>query len=121
MQASPKRARALLLAGLLASGPAAAQQAPAAKAEATPPTETTATYQDWLMRCVAPAGQPRTCEVVQNLQIEGQGIVAVIAIGRAGPDSPLIIVIQVPQGVWLPGGMALEIGQKGQNGQKLPL
>lgn len=112
MHAHPTRAGALLLGSLLAAGPAAAQQAPAA--DASPPTETTATYQDWLMRCVAPAGQPRACEVVQNLQIEGQGPVASIAIGRTGPDEPVIIVIQVPQGVWLPGGMTLKVGEKGQ-------
>jgi len=112
MQAHLKHAGAILVGGLLAAGSAAAQQAPAA--DATPPTETTATYQDWLMRCIAPADQVRACEVVQNLQIEGQGPVASIAVGRTGPDKPLLIVIQVPQGVWLPGGMTLKVGEKGQ-------
>lgn len=111
MFARLKLARALLLAAALASGgvPALAQDASAVQ-----PAETTATYGDWLMRCVAPAEQPRACEVVQTLQIEGQGVVASIAVGRAVTDAPLLIVIQVPQGVWLPGGMTLRIAEGGE-------
>jgi len=111
MYANSKLVRALLLAAaLLGSG------APALAQDAAPvqPAETTATYQDWLMRCVAPADQPRTCEVVQTLQMEGQGVVATIAVGRATTDSPLLVVIQVPQGVWLPSGITLKIAKDGE-------
>ncbi|WP_425107253.1 invasion associated locus B family protein [Ancylobacter sp.] len=141
MHASLKMLGAALMAGALIAGPAQAQQtttapapaqatqprpaapaaarpaapAPAAAAgDASQPAETTATYQDWLMRCVTPADQPRACEVIQKLQVQGQGLVATIAVGRADPKSPMIILIQVPQGVWLPAGMSLKIGENGK-------
>lgn len=108
MHANLNPVRALVLAAALFGGtaPALAQDAAAVR-----PAETTATYQDWLMRCVTPADQPQICEVVQTLQIEGQGVVASIAVGRATPDSPLLIVIQVPQGVWLPAGITLKVSE----------
>lgn len=139
MYASLKLVGAVLLAGALVGGPAQAQQTPATTspvpqttqprpaaarpapaatpapaADAAQPAETTATYQDWLMRCVTPADQPRACEVIQKLQVQGQGLVATIAVGRADPKSPMLIVIQVPQGVWLPAGMTLKIGENGK-------
>jgi len=111
MYARLKLVRALLLAAaLVGSGaPALAQDAATVQ-----PAESTATYGDWLMRCVAPADQPRTCEVAQTLQIEGQGVVATIAVGRATTDSPLLIVIQVPQGVWLPSDITLKVAEAGE-------
>ncbi|WP_421700462.1 invasion associated locus B family protein [Ancylobacter sp.] len=140
MHASLKMLSAALMAGALIAGPAKAQQtttaptpaqatqprpaapaaarpaapAPAAAAGDAQPAETTATYQDWLMRCVTPADQPRACEVIQKLQVQGQGLVATIAVGRADPKSPMIILIQVPQGVWLPAGISLKIGENGK-------
>ncbi|MDQ0349207.1 invasion associated locus B family protein [Ancylobacter vacuolatus] len=101
------------------AAPAAVRPAPAAAAaDPSQPAETTATYQDWQMRCVTPADQPRACEVIQKLQVQGQGLVATIAVGRADPKSPMLIVIQVPQGVWLPSGITLKVGA---NGKPLPL
>lgn len=78
------------------------------------PAETTATYQDWVMRCVTSADQPRTCEVVQSLEMEGQGVVATIAVGRATAESPFLIVIQVPQGVWLPSDIMVKVAETGE-------
>ena len=110
MHASFNLVRALVLTcALVGSGASAWAQ----DAAAVQPAETTATYQDWLMRCVTPADQPQICEVVQKLQLEGQGVIATIAVGRAAPDSPLLIVIQVPQGVWLPADIALRIEAAG--------
>lgn len=139
MHASLKMLGAALMAGAFVTGVAQAQQtkpapapvqatpprpaAPAAARPAAPaaamadsaqPAETTATYQDWLMRCVTPADRPRACEVIQKLQVPGKGLVATIAVGRAEPKSPLVILIQVPQGVWLPAGMTLRVGETGK-------
>lgn len=100
------RALALTVALVGSAAPAWAQDAAAVQ-----PAQTTATYQDWLMRCVAQPDQPRTCEVVQKLQIEGQGVIATIAVGRANADSPLLIVIQLPQGVWLPADVSLKVAE----------
>lgn len=119
MHASLKLAGTALLTGMLLCSGAHAQQAqsgpsrPSATAPAAPtqPAETTATYQDWVMRCISPADKPRTCEIVQNLQIKGKGVVASIAVGRTEPKAPIIIVIQVPQGVWLPTGIKFQIGE----------
>lgn len=108
MPARPTLLRALVLTSVLlgSAAPALAQDAAPVQ-----PAQTTATYQDWLMRCVAQADQPRICEIVQTLQLEGQGVVATIAVGRANADSPMLIVIQVPQGVWLPADVTLKVSE----------
>lgn len=105
---------AALLIGLGLVTPAAAQQpaAPAANASAAAqPGLTTATYQDWVVRCVAgEAG--RICEVVQNIQAQGQGLIASVAVGRAAAKAPLRLVVQLPAGVWLPAGVKVQIAEK---------
>lgn len=115
---------ALTIAGLQVGTPAFAQQAqpaqaarpaatsPAAPADPAQPAATTATYQDWLMRCVSQTDKSRTCEVVQNLQVQGQGVVASIAVGRTDPKAAMSLVIQLPQGVWLPAGVKFQTGEK---------
>ena len=137
MTMSSKLVGAAFLAGLIFAGPAQAQVTPAAPAQAaqprpaataatrpaapaataadpSQPAETTATYQDWQMRCVTSDEKTRACEVLQKLQIQGQGLVATIAVGRADAKSPMILLIQVPQGVWLPAGMTLQVGENGK-------
>ena len=88
--------KAWLLSGALiavtASGHAQAQQ------------RTTATYEDWTVRCETPPGNPpnKLCELVQTTQIKGQGTpVTQIAIGRPTKAEPLRLVMQVPVNVWL--------------------
>ncbi len=107
-------ALAAVLAGLGFTGMASAQQpaAPAAPAQAAArPGLTTATYQDWVVRCVA-SDTGRTCEVVQNLQAQGQGLIASVAVGRADAKAPLRLVVQLPAGVWLPAGVKVQIAEK---------
>jgi len=91
--------------------PAAPAPAPAPAPAAVKPGLTTATYQDWMARCVA-SNNGRICEVVQNLQAQGQGLIASIAVGKADPKSPLRLVIQVPAGVWLPAGVTFQVSEK---------
>ena len=99
--------RFLMLAGLLAgmslAGTASAQQPPAPAAAR--PGLTTATYEDWVVRCVA-GDAGRTCEV------QGQGLIASVAVGRADAKAPLRLVVQLPAGVWLPAGVKVQVSEK---------
>ena len=66
------------------AAPAAAT--PAAPAVSTDPAQTTASYGDWVLRCVRTGDGgtgPRVCEVVQTMVVQGQTQpVAQIAIGN---------------------------------------
>jgi invasion protein IalB len=74
---------------------------------APPPQRTTATYQDWTVRCDI-EGATKTCEMVQTTQDQGRGRpVTLIAIGRRDKGSPLKIVVQVPVNVSLSAGIKL--------------
>ncbi|HXF89862.1 MAG TPA: invasion associated locus B family protein [Xanthobacteraceae bacterium] len=71
------------------------------------PQRTTASYDDWTVRCEAQGNPPqKSCEIVQVVQMQGQPL-SQIAIGRAAKNEPLKIVFQVPLNVWLPGGVKL--------------
>ncbi len=95
------------------AAPRAVQAQAPGSAPSTLPEMTTATYQDWLMRCASPAGKPKVCEIAQTIQMEGQaGPVAVIAIGKIAADDPLHLTIQLAAGVWLPAGVKLQYNEK---------
>ncbi|RAI42820.1 invasion associated locus B family protein [Rhodoplanes roseus] len=83
----------LVLGTAVLAGPALAQA----------PSRTTATYDDWTVRCETPAGsQQKTCEVFQAQQPQGQtSPVSQVAIGRAAKTDPLKLVVQIPVNVWL--------------------
>ena len=105
-QSSRIVACALLLGG---AGSVAAQPA------APTPQQTTATYDDWIVRCETLPGPPpqKTCEMVQFTQVKGQpGVLTQIAIGRPVKGQPIKLVIQVPISVWLPAGVKLVPGAK---------
>ena len=92
-----------LAAALLFTGPAFAQ----APATAPAPTQTTATYGDWTLRCVnPPGGAPavRTCEVVQTLGVRAANQQAVqpiaqVALGSVAKGSPLRLTVAVPTAI----------------------
>lgn len=98
---------ACVLAMGLAS-PVAHAQAPAAPAG---PSSTTATYGDWTVRCVPPPQDPagaKVCEVTQAIRSEDRpGIMAQLAFGAWPKDGPLRVVVQLPNGVFLPPGVRL--------------
>lgn len=110
-KASAQMAQAAPAAGKTSPGtPAPNAPAPAGGTE---PEVTTASYQDWLVRCVAPSSAPRVCEATQTIQVQGQSApVAVIAVGRLAADAPLRVVAQLPAGLWLPAGAKLLTGEK---------
>src|ERR1044071_9648044 len=78
-------------------------------AMAQTPQQTTATYEDWVVRCETQAGPPakKSCEMVQFTQRQGQGVISQVSIGHPVKGLPSKIVIQVPAGVWLPSGVKL--------------
>jgi len=92
-----------LCAGVLLLSPAVAQQ------------RTTATYEDWTLRCETRTEPPnqKVCEIVQSTQMQGQGaVVTQIAIGRPSKGEPLKVLLQVPINVWLPTGVRLVYAEK---------
>ncbi len=102
--------RPWLIAGILVSiaFPATAQT----------PQRTTATYDDWVVRCeTIPAAPPqparKSCEMAQATQMQGQpNPVTQIAIGRASKSEPLKLVMQVPVNLWLAPGVKLVYDEK---------
>src|SRR5580704_119533 len=90
----------MAIALLLGSGGAAAQI----------PQLTTATYDDWTVRCEM-HDTVKTCEMEQTSQIQGQPV-SQIALGRPSKGAPFRIVFQVPINVSLPAGVTLVLDDK---------
>lgn len=89
------------------AAPPAAAPAPAAPAVADP-AQTTATYGDWVLRCVRPENGPRTCEVVQSMVVQGQQQpVAQVAIGN--DKNELRLTMLVPPAISLTRAPSLGI------------
>ena len=83
-----------------------------ALAQTQTPQRTTATYEDWTVRCEI-KGTSKMCEMAQAMQIQGQAQpVMQIAIGQQSKGAPMKIVLQVPINVWLPAGAKLVINEK---------
>lgn len=109
------RGSIVVLAVGLGAGHAAAQApakppAPAAPAQSTPsdPAQTTATYGDWVLRCVRPEKGPHICEVVQSMMVQGQQQpVAQVAVGYDKND--LRFTILVPPAISLSRGPTLGV------------
>jgi invasion protein IalB len=101
---------------LFAAGPAAAQQtAPPASPPTPSPQQTSATYDDWIVRCESRPGPPvqKACEMVQFTQLKGQaGVLTQIGIGKPVKGQPVRVAIQVPTSVWLPTGVRLQTSDK---------
>jgi invasion protein IalB len=80
-------------------------------------TRTTATYDDWTLRCEQREGPPpvKSCEMVQSATTQGQAQpIANIAIGRASKTDPMKIAFQLPINVWLPSAVKLVYDDKEQ-------
>lgn len=102
------------LLGLLLAGPALAQQPqratprpqPAPAAAHAEPQETMASFADWTLRCLRRVGQPRQCEILQNVR-SGGSTVAQIALGRVAPGEALRLTLVVPPSVSFDGAVRL--------------
>lgn len=112
------RVSAALVTAVFATVAPALAQSPAPPPNQAPaggaPTRTTATYEDWTVRCETPPGAAqKTCEVFQAQQQQGQtGPVSQIAIGRAGKSGPHKLVAQIPVNVWLATAPRLVLDDK---------
>ncbi|MGA7975424.1 MAG: invasion associated locus B family protein [Pseudolabrys sp.] len=81
-------------------------------ASAQGPQQTTATYEDWTVRCVTLKGI-KSCEMAQTMQIKGQTRpITQIAIGRQPKNGSLKIVFEMPVNVSLPDGVHLVTDDK---------
>ena len=79
----------------------------ASGAFAQTPQRTTATYDDWVVRCEM-GGVAKICEMTQSTQVKGQPEpITLIAIGRQAKNGPVKIVFKIPVNVWLPAGAKL--------------
>jgi invasion protein IalB len=99
-----------LLVGAITQSATAQPAQPAAPAQPGAPQQTTATYEDWIVRCETLSGPPvrKSCEMVQYTQAKGgQGVISQVAIGRVSKNDPVKLVIQLPIGIWLPSGVKL--------------
>src|SRR5579875_1178729 len=108
--------RASRLSVLLATlcSPAFAQQHPAsAPTPATPPSaepqRTTATFENWTLRCVRPENEPGACEVTQVIADKGHPV-ADTALGRLCHDQPMRFTLQVPSNLLLTAPPRLQEG-----------
>lgn len=97
------------------AAPASPAPAPAsAQASSTFPSQTAATYGDWVHRCVrvgADAAQ-QSCEIVQQVQAnQGGQVVPVLtlAVGRPGPQAPLQISALLPVNISFSAPPALAV------------
>jgi invasion protein IalB len=97
---------ALLLASifiLTSAGQAFAQQS------------TTATYGDWVVRCVAETGPPaqKNCDMEQLTQVQGRtGPLSRVAVAHPVKGQPTKMVVQLPVNVSLPAGVKMQLGDK---------
>lgn len=83
-----------------------------ASALAQAPQRTTATFEDWTVRCEG-SDAAKTCEMAQAMQIKGQAQpVTQIAIGRVSKTEPMKLVFLVPINVWIPAGVKLVADDK---------
>lgn len=100
--------------GIVAGIAATALVAGVAVAAAQAPQRTTASYEDWTVRCETRGTPPvKACEMVQAVTAQGQTApVAQIAIGRASKTDPIKIVFQLPVNVFIPAGVRLTYDAK---------
>ena len=87
------------------------------------PQVTTASYGDWLLRCVKlPAvGEEKHCEITQSIQVEGQTQpIAQIAVGHPTAKDPIHITVVLPNNVSFPTGVKLGLTDKDSQPIELP-
>jgi invasion protein IalB len=112
-------AGALLIAfiGAYITAAVAQQPAPATPqpAQQPNPQRTTATYEDWIVRCeIAPGPPPqKNCDMAQMAQVQGQANpISRVGIAKPAKGEAVKLVIQLPVNVALAGGVKLAADDK---------
>lgn len=103
--------------------------APYARAAAPPattapadqgPSQTTATYGDWTLRCTLrgrPGSHNTLCEADLAMHVQGQdGTFVGVAFGPLSASQPPKLVIELPLGVWLQAHPTLYLNAKTKSG-----
>lgn len=78
------------------------------------PSVTTASYENWTLRCVMLTDQDlvpqgRSCEVVQTIQLQGQQQpIAQLAIGRLPNDKDLTVTAVLPNNISFPSTVTIQ-------------
>ncbi len=118
-ESKPRRAWSWLVA-VLCIGLAATPTPLAAQSAADQDSAETETqqFEDWTLRCLpAPAPQLRTCHISLQAFAQDSGKqVLQFRVGRFGPEKVLGAVIFVPNGVRLPPGIGIQIGERAPRG-----
>ena len=112
--------RAAMAGALLVAviGGAAAQQQPPPAPQPAPqqqPQRTTATYDDWVVRCETVTGPPqqKACDMAQMAQVQGQANpISRVGIAKPAKGEPVRLVIQIPVNVTLAAGVKLQADDK---------
>ena len=90
-----------------------AQGAPAGAQPAPPPVENIAKYGQWQVQCSPAQGdQPKSCGMIQvekNEKTPGIGLSLIINRVKQGDKVQVLMRALVPNGVYLPTGVAMEI------------
>lgn len=76
--------------------------------------QTTATYNDWTLRCTSGAGTPpqKFCDMEQVSQLKGkEQPFSRVAIARPAKGEPLRLIVQLPVNVAIAGGVKIELGK----------
>ena len=97
---------ALLLATVIFAG---------ATVRASAQQSTTATFEDWVVRCVNRPGPPakKTCDMEQLTQVKGKNTpLSRVAVTRPAKSAPAKMAIQVPVNIWIPTGIKVQTGSK---------
>jgi invasion protein IalB len=104
-----------------ASGTNAATSAEPVPVSATAPPPAMI-FEDWAVRCQrvgeSPAN-PRTCDIAQTVQVEGQGTIAQISLARPSKTEPYQLVVVVPSNVSFPSSMKIAIDDQTASGAEL--
>ena len=76
---------------------------------------TTATYEDWVLRCANNAGPPpqKICDMEQMTQVQGNNTpLSRVAIARPAKGQPLKFIVQLPVNISIASGIKLYIDDK---------
>jgi invasion protein IalB len=100
--------------GIRLGAATAAAIAALSSAVAQTPQRTTATYEDWTVRCETRGTPPaKSCEMVQAVTAQGQAApVTQVVVGRASKTDPVKMVFQLPVNVWIPAGVRFTYDSK---------